>query len=140
MIAAQALPAAPERSVVQARDASRRRYRRSQRRGYVAFARVGAAFALIVVPFMAYVTLMANLTSLSDKLAHATAQRTVLLDATSRLDDRIAQLESRERLAAIAARLKMHDPRVYAVIDAPRPLATPAARGIAFLGGWLTVR
>jgi hypothetical protein len=53
-----------------------------------------------------------------------------------RLDDRIAHLQSRERLADLAARLHMHDPHVYAVVDVPGPVVAPPSNGIAFLGAF----
>jgi diadenosine tetraphosphatase ApaH/serine/threonine PP2A family protein phosphatase len=65
-----------------------------------------------------------------------TEQKSALLDETNQLDDRIAQLESRERLADVASRLHMHDPRVYAVVDVPNPVAAPPSNGIAFLGAF----
>jgi diadenosine tetraphosphatase ApaH/serine/threonine PP2A family protein phosphatase len=65
-----------------------------------------------------------------------TQQKLDLVAETTRLDDRIAQLESRERLADVAVRLHMHDPQVYAVVDVPRPHVAPPSNGIAFLGAF----
>jgi hypothetical protein len=140
-----AVPAfAPEpqpRHVERGRSASRRRIRRAQRRGYVAFCRVVAAAALVALPLMIYVMLTANLTGLNYKLARVEAQKADLLAASMRADERIAKLESRERLALLAARLNMHDPHVYAVVDIPAlPPVAPAPRGVALLGAmnqWL---
>jgi hypothetical protein len=86
--------------------------------------------------------LTANLTSLNYKLARVQAEKADLLAQTMRQEDRIAKLESRERLAAIAARLNMHDPQAYAVVAVPAlagGLAKPG--GIALLGSmnhWLS--
>ncbi len=134
-------PARRERDAERRRDATRARFARAQRRGYVAFLRVVGAAALLVLPLMVYVTLTANLTSLNYALARVQTQKTALLAQTMRQEDRIAKLESRERLAAIAARLNMHDPQTYAVVNVPRaaPAAAPA-HGIALLGSvgqWL---
>ncbi len=140
-----ALPAiAPEpqpRHVERGRSASRRRIRRAQRRGYVAFCRVVGAATLVALPFMVYVMLMANVTGLSYKLARIESQKADLLAASLRADERIAKLESRERLALLAARLKMRDPHVYAVVDIPAvPRESSAPPGVALLGAmnqWL---
>jgi hypothetical protein len=137
----QALPRRRAHDAERSRAATRRRVARAQRRGYLAFLRVAAAVAVFVLPLMLYVTLTANLTSLSYALTRAEAQKTELLAQTMRQDDRIAKLESRERLAALAARLHMHDPRMYAVVTLPvEPTAPAPGRGIALLGAvgqWL---
>ena len=99
-------------------------------------ARIAISFAIVLVPVMIYVLLMGNLTALNYSLAHVTQQKSVLVEETMRLDDRIAQLQSRERLADIAARLHMHDPHVYAVVDVPGPVVAPPSNGIAFLGAF----
>ncbi|MGD0474192.1 MAG: hypothetical protein ABSB70_13415 [Candidatus Velthaea sp.] len=143
MIALKAIPPEPHpRHVERGRSATRRRLRRAHRRNYVAFFRVGAVAALFVVPLMFYVMLTANLTSLNYKLARVELQKLALQTETLRQDDRIAKLESRERLAALAAQLKMRDPQTYAVIGLPRTQTAAAPRhGIALLGAmnqWLS--
>lgn len=136
MIALQAIqPEPPRRNVERGRNATQRRLSRARRRGYAAFARVAATLAVIVLPIMLYVMLTANITSLSYKLAHVQERKTALLAQTMRQEDRIAKLESRERLAAIAASLHMHDPHAYAVVtlsEPPRVATTP--RGVALIG------
>ena len=92
--------------------------------------------AIALVPVMIYVLLMGNLTALNYSLAQATEQKSALVEETLRLDDRIAQLESRDRLAGVAARLHMSDPHAYAVVDVPAPAASPPPTGIAFLGAF----
>ena len=143
MIALQAIPPEPHpRHVERGRSATRRRFRRAHQRNYAAFLRVGLVAALFVLPLMLYVMLTANLTSLNYKLARVEAQKLGLQAETMRQDDRIAKLESRERLAALAAKLNMHDPRVYAVVSLPQPQRAPApTHGIALLGAmnqWLS--
>ncbi len=143
MIAPQAIPqrkaeAKPSHRVhVRAREAARRRARRTRIYGYAIMARIVAAVAIVLVPVMLYVLLMGNLTAENYTLAHVTQQKLDLVAETTRLDDRIAQLESRERLAAVAASLHMHDPQVYAVVDVPHPQAVPPSNGIAFLGAFV---
>jgi len=127
-------PKPQQRVHVRAREAARRRGRRTRLQGYALPARIAIAFAVVLVPVMIYVLLMGNLTALNYSLASATQQKSALVEETLRLDDRIAQLRSRERLAGIAARLHMHDPHVYAVVDVPGPAAAPPSNGIAFLG------
>jgi hypothetical protein len=124
----------PQRVQVRARDAARRRGRRTRLQGYTMLGRIAAVFAVVLVPVMIYVLLMGNLTALNYSLAHVTQQKLALQEETMRLDDRITQLQSRERLAGLAARLHFHDPHVYAVIDVPGPVVAPPANGIAFLG------
>ncbi len=140
MIAPNALPQLPperaprRRVAVRARDAARRRVQRTRMRGYAMLARISAGVALVLAPIMLYVLLMGNLTAMNYALAQANVQRLQLQEETMRLDDRIAALQSRDRLADLAARLHMHDPHLYAVVDVPRPVVTPPPNGIAFLG------
>jgi hypothetical protein len=140
VIAPKALPQQPPerpggrgRIHVRARDAARRRARRARLQGYAMLARITLGVVVVLAPIMGYVLLMGNLTALNYSLAQANAQKLELQEETMRLDDRIAALESRDRLAAVAAKLHMHDPQTYAVVDLPRPAATPPS-GIAFLG------
>jgi hypothetical protein len=118
---------------IRARDAARRRVRRTQLRGYGMLARITLAVTVVLAPILGYVLLMGNLTALNYSLAQANQQKLDLQEETMRLDDRISALESRDRLAVIAAKLHMHDPHRYAVVDVPRP-APPPPTGIAFLG------
>ncbi len=104
--------------------------------GYSLLARIATAFAVVLVPVMIYVLLMGNLTALDASLARVTDQKSALVEETTQLDDRIAQLQSRERLADVANRLHMHDPSKFAVVDVPRPVAAPSSNGIAFLGAF----
>jgi len=119
---------------VRAREAARRRGRRTRLAHYAMPARIAIAFGVLLVPVMIYVLLMGNLTALNYSLAQVTQQKSALVEETVRLDDRIAQLQSRERLADLASRLHMRDPKVYAVVDVPGPVVAPPSNGIAFLG------
>jgi hypothetical protein len=122
------------RAFVNARDAARRRAKRTKLQGYTTLARIATIFAVVLVPVMTYLLLMGNLTALNYSLVKANATKSALVEETARLDDRIAQLQSRERLADLAARLHFHDSTAYpVVVDLPRP-AAPPADGIAFLG------
>ncbi|HEY0396726.1 MAG TPA: hypothetical protein VGD01_19775 [Candidatus Elarobacter sp.] len=144
-IAYEDVPERPQRAphelrrIDRARHATKRRARHKRRRLHrPVFAVVTLAVA-ILVPLLAYVTLTANLTSLSFALARAEHDRTGLVTETQRLDDKIAGLQSPERLAALAGKLKLHDPHVYAVVRVPEPKAAqPQPAGLAFLGTWLS--
>ncbi len=139
MIAPQALPQplpsqrTPLRGHVRAREAARRRVRRTRLRGYAMLVRISLVFTVALAPIMGYVLLMGNLTALNYSLAQADARKVALQEETMRLDDRIAALQSRDRLAGVAARLRMHDPHIYAVVDVPRPVLRPPSNGLAFL-------
>jgi flagellar basal body-associated protein FliL len=122
------------RTLIRARDAARRRTQRARLRGYAMLARIVLGVTVLLVPIMGYVLMMGNLTAMNYALAQANEQKTELQEETMRLDDRIAALQSRDRLADVALKLHMHDPHVYAVVDLPRPVVTPAPDGIAFLG------
>jgi len=134
----QPQPAGPElRRIDRVRHATKRRTRRTRRRLHrPVFAVVTLALA-VLVPLLAYVALTASLTSLNYSLARAERERTALVDETQRLDERLARLQSPDRLAALAAKLKLHDPHVYAVVRVPDPKQPqPKPTGLALLGAW----
>jgi cell division protein FtsL len=137
MIAPQTLPPQQQpRHAERARTASNRRVRRAQRRNVVGFVKVLAIMGLAALPVLVYVMLTANVTSMTYRIARAQTERSQLLEASQRYDDTLAHLRSPERLAAVAAKLKMHDPSVFAVVDLPSLTVKPAPHGIAFLGDW----
>lgn len=138
MIAAQS--AAPEpRRVVYVKLATQRRARRTRRRLHAPVLAVITLTIIALVPLLGYVTLTANLTSLNYALARTERDRTVLLEDTQRLDEKIARLQSPDRLAALAGKLKLHDPHVYAVVPVPVPKAAPRATSFA-LFAWFNQR
>jgi hypothetical protein len=146
MIAARLDPHSIAAPRTPASDAGRRRQQRTRRQGYVSAIRVAVVLAFVLTMVMAYLALMANLTSLNYRIARASAERSALSEASVRLEDRIAHLESRERLAVLAIKMGWREPHIYAVVDQPQPKQksdgiTAAARGgIALLGavaGWL---
>jgi hypothetical protein len=135
---------APERVVPElrridrVRHATSHRRRRTRRRMHRPVLAILTVVIAVLVPLLAYVTLTANLTSLNFALARAERERTALVDESQRLDDRIARLQSPERLAALAVKLKLHDPHVYAVVRVPEPKAQPRPTGLAFFGTWFS--
>jgi hypothetical protein len=136
VIAPQRILAEPPRRAERVREATRRRTRRTRSRLQAPVVTVVAAIVAVLVPMLLYVALTSKLTSYSYALTREENERAALLEETQRLDDRIARLRSPDRLAAIAASLKMHDPHIYAVVRVPEPKAQPRAGGFAFLG-WL---
>ena len=124
------------RQVDRARHATRRRARRKGRRVHRPALAVFALAVALLLPLLAYVTLTANVTSLNFALARAERDRTALVEEAQRLDDRAARLQSPERLALLATRLKLHDPHVYAVVRVPEPKLQPKPTGLAFFGTW----
>jgi len=129
---------APElRRIDRVRHATKRRTRRARRRLHRPLFAVVMLTLAVLVPLLAYVALTASLTSLNYALAREEHQRTALVDETQRLDDRLARLQSPDRLAALAAQLKLHDPHVYAVVRVPEPKQPqPKPTGLALLGAW----
>ena len=118
-----------------AAHATRRRKRRALRLHYGATAKVLIVLALVLAPVMLYVLLTTGLTSMNYQLAAVEAQKAQLTGEVQRLDDRIAYLESRERLAQIAVKLGMKDPTQYSIVSLEPP-RVKKADGLAFLG-WL---
>jgi hypothetical protein len=134
---AQPRTVAPPRHAERVTRATRRRKQRSRVRLHrPVFAVLALAFVALL-PVLIYVKLTSDITSLNYALASARAERTTLLDESQRREDTIARLKSPERLAQLAAQLKMHDPQVYAVVSVPAPGAQPKPSGIAFFG-WIT--
>ena len=135
----------PTRSPVpeRPRKSARRRQARTRRQRYVTAVRVLGASAAVVALLMLYLALIANLTSLNYRIGRASEQRTALQEETMRLDDRIAHLESRERLAELAMKLGMQEPHIYAVVSPAEAIASKPDHGpggIALLGSvadWL---
>jgi cell division protein FtsL len=99
-----------------ARTATQTRIVKNARAKYGAIVRIVLGLCAGLALIMTYVMLVSNTTSLSYSLTKAQHQRDALQEQTARLDDRIAQMTSEERLASIAAKLKMHDPQTFAIV------------------------
>lgn len=129
---------APERPR-SVREATRRRTTRARRRSSAPLLGVLMLVGLILIPLLLYVWLNASLMSTSLALSKAEHERAALTEETQRLDDKVARLTSPERLAAVAAKLGMRDPHVYAVVALPEPpKAHPKPGGLALLGEWFS--
>ncbi|GAC1309126.1 MAG: hypothetical protein NVSMB19_22690 [Vulcanimicrobiaceae bacterium] len=103
---------------------------------YAGFARIFTTVGVLTIAIVVYLALMANVTRMNYELTKTVRAKTALLDESSRLDDRIARLVSRERLAILAGRLGMHEPQTFAQIVVPPERSANAPRGLAFLT-WL---
>jgi len=114
----------------------KRRRRRSLLGHNGSSGRVLGALAAVLAPVMLYVMLTSNLTSLNFALTAAENQRAQLQQDVQRQDDQIAHLQSRERLAQVAAKLGMRDPVRYEVISLEPKPKEKKTLGLAFLG-WL---
>ncbi len=123
------------------KNSSERRRKTTMRLRYAHLTRFLSILAIVLVVMMSYLALMANLTGINYAVARAARERAVLQDQTLRLDDRLSQLRSPERLAQVAERLGMHDPTTYAIVRLPSaPVRDGAVPRLAFLStvaGWL---
>jgi hypothetical protein len=137
MNAAQRAPLQEPRRVVHVRAATIRRVRRTRRRMRAPVLALLSLTLVALLPLLGYVTLTSHLTSLNYALVHTDLKRTALLEETQRLDERIARLQSPDRLAALAGKLKLHDPHVYAVVRVPEPKPLPRPTGFA-LFAWFS--
>jgi cell division protein FtsL len=111
-----------------ARTATQTRIVKNTRARYSAVTRITIGLCIALVAVMSYVMLLSNATSLTYQLDKAHRSRDALQEQTARLDDRIAQASSEERLAAIAAKLQMHDAQTFAVVRIEQPLVVARSR------------
>lgn len=111
-----------------ARTATQSRIVKNARARYSAIVRITVGLCVALVGVMSYVMLFSTATSLTYQLDRAHRSRDALLEQTARLDDRIAQAGSEERLAAIAAKLQMHDAQTFAVVHVEAPVVVARSR------------
>jgi cell division protein FtsL len=125
----------PYRAAKTAADARRMRAARSRNRAVVTILATVAVALVVVGP---YLMLTSGVYKLNYQLVALSDKRAELRDEAVRLDDRIEQLRSRDRLAAIAQQLGMRDAQRYALVDVPQP-ERDRPHGLAFLpiANWL---
>jgi hypothetical protein len=118
---AQPLPEAPRPRVGTraGRAAVPRRQARSRRKRYVGVVRILACVTLATVGIVIYLGLMANVTRMNYELTRNARARALLLDETSRLDDKLSRLTSHDRLLQIGKSLGMREPQTMAVVKLP---------------------
>jgi hypothetical protein len=107
------------------RSATKGRRAHTKRRAYREAFRVIGGVSLITLAVMVYLGLLANVTKLHYEIGQAQTRRALLEAQTQQLEERLNGLRSDDALMAIATKLKMHDPRAYAVVTLPpeAPLA-----------------
>jgi hypothetical protein len=139
---ARSLPESPD---VRPRTGSRagrgavtRRRARTRRERYSAAVQIVTTLALLTLCVVVYLGLMANVTRMSYQMTRDAQTRARLIEETTRLDERLETLESRERLARIAKDLGMKESAALSVARLPEPVA-PAHGGafLAALTAWL---
>ncbi len=115
-----------------------RRRARSRRERYSVAVQIVATLSLLTICVVVYLGLMANVTRMSYQLTRDAQSRARLIEETTRLDERLETLESRERLARIAKDLGMKESATLSVARLPEPPA-PAHGGtfLASLTAWL---
>lgn len=118
------------------RGAVSRRRARSRQQRYAGLRRLLATVFVLTFAVVVYLGLVANVTRVNYALAKTARHKARLVDTTSRLDDRIARLQSREHLDALARRLGMHDAQTFMAVNLPPERHEQAPRGLAFLT-WL---
>jgi ABC-type Fe3+ transport system permease subunit len=118
------------------RSAVSRRRARSRLERYAGLRRLFATAFVVTLAVVVYLGLLANVTRLNYALERSVRERAQLVDTTSRLDDRIAWLDSREHLDAFARKLGMHDAQTFVAIHLPTQHQEETQRGLAFLT-WL---
>jgi cell division protein FtsL len=120
-----------------ARTATQTRIVKNTRARYGSITRIVAVLGIALFGMMSYILLLSNATSLSYAVAKAQRERDELQEQTARLDDRIAQMSSEERLASIAAKLKMVDPKTFAIVRIEsQPVAQSSLPGFDSIAAW----
>jgi cell division protein FtsL len=103
------------------RTASELRRGRVRRSRYAEVGRIAAITTVVMILVIGYLLLLANVTRMHYETARAERQRVALQEETQRLDDEIARLSSRERLAMLAARLGMKESSAFSVVQLAEP-------------------
>jgi hypothetical protein len=121
---------------------------RRRRRRRIALAGLSRKLVYCVIPLvlmLLYVGLMAGLTGQTYRLAAASRVHATLIERNHALRSRVAQLESVDRLEAVARRLHMTEPSKVAFISThapPQPVDQPFAlfARIVAVTRWFGVR
>ncbi len=130
------LAPAPRTGTRSGRNAAHVRRKRTRALRNAGVSRIAITTAAFTLAIVVYLSLMANVTKMNYELSRTEHTKTQLLDESSRLDDQIARLSSRERLAHLAASLHMHEPQKFAQVTLPSTRLEAPPRGLAFLP-WL---
>jgi len=130
------LAPAPRTGTRSGRNAALHRRKRTRALRNAGVSRIAMTTVALTLAIVVYLALMANVTKMNYELSHVERTKSHLLDESSRLDDQIVRLSSRERLAHLAATLHMHEPQKFAQVTLPPARLEAPPRGLAFLP-WL---
>jgi preprotein translocase subunit Sss1 len=125
MALAQPKPSPRIKNPRSARTATQTRIVKTTRARYTNIVRVTTGLGIALIGLMTYVLLLSNATSLTYALDKARHQRDALQEQTA-------------RLAAIAAKLQMHDAQTFAVVrlEPPAPVATSRIALFDTIAAW----
>lgn len=118
-------------SLIDPRETDSRRKRRRRTR----FAGSARRLVLCVIPLalvLLYVGLMAGLTAQTYRLAAGQREHANLIERNNALQSRVAELESVDRLEAVARQLHMTEPNSVAVLTTMPPRPVAAHPGVIF--------
>ena len=118
------------------RTAAHVRRKRTKAKRYAGFVQIFSTVGVITIAVVVYLALMANVTRMNYELAKSDRTKSALVDENSRLDDRIARLETRERLARLANSLGYREPDTFATVVVPEDRVATVPHGSALLS-WL---
>jgi hypothetical protein len=124
-----------------AREATKRRKAYHSKRSYRGVVRICLIAGVIVTAVVGYLWLMTRAAALDNRLTKAAATEASLQEAQIALQDRLATLESRDRLFALANRVGMREPQAYLIVRAPGPVqVSEHAPILSALVSWLHPR
>ena len=105
-----------------AREATKRRKAYQRKRSYRDVVRICLISVVIVTVVVGYLYLMTRAAALDYRLTRADSLQANLQEETITLQDRLATLESRDRLFSVANRLGMREPEAFLIVNAPGPV------------------
>ena len=121
-----------------AREATKRRKAYHRKRSYRGVVRICLISTVIVTVVVGYLWLMTRAAALDNRLTKADTLQATLQEETITLQDRLASLESRDRLFSVANRLSMREPEAFFIVNAPGPVrVTEHAPILTALTSWL---
>jgi ABC-type Fe3+ transport system permease subunit len=100
---------------------------------YAMTVRIAAIAGTLTACVVVYLALMGNVERMNYELARVDRERAALVEKSTQLDDTLARLRSRERLARVAASLGMRESTTFVSISLPADRPKPEPGGLAFL-------
>ncbi len=121
-----------------AREATQRRKAYHRKRSYRSIIRICLISTLIVTVVMGYLWLMTRAAALDYRDRQAENLIANLQEESNTIQDRLATLQSRDRLYVLAKRLQLHEPATFLTINAPGPVqVSEHAPILSALVSWL---